>query len=876
MEQDLDDELQAHLEVETARHLRAGLSPDEARRRAIHELGGIEQTREACREVRGVSTAESVIRDLHLATRVFRRESGFSAVIVTTLALGIGATTAVFGVVKAVLITPLPFAAVDRIVLPWRLPPQGIDVGMSQLPWGRTDFLEFAGQTKAFEHVAAFLHGTVNLTAGEDAARLEGTKVSAGFFAALGIEPQLGRVFRADDDRPGSPGVVILSDRVWRERFAADPGIVGRALKLNGESHEVIGVMPPGFTFPFAAGMPDGFAYPGETELWVPLALSTAPPVRGEPSELAVVGRLRTGISYDGAQAELDMFARQLERRNPRAAGWFNTRVTPLTEQVAGAMRRPLWLLFAAVGVVLLVTCANIANLLLTRSVRKGAELALRSALGAGRGRLIQQLLAESVLLATAGGVLGVAVAYACVAVVKTLGPASVPRLLDTVVDPAVLAAAALITLASGLIFGIAPAMVAVREQPASSVPTAIGGTGGGRQGARLRNGLLVAEVALAVVLVAASALLATTFAHLIREDGGFTADRVLTFELTLPLARYPDRDRMVAYYQRVIDALHEVTAVEDAGLGETIPLDGNGESTGLRLPDLKLAEGELPPYANYTVVSPGYFAALGTPIRKGRSFLSTDGADSVPVVIVNEAFARTYWPDHDPIGKRVGVPIESHDMIVVGVAADVKHVTLRDKVSPEVYVPFTQKPWPSMQTMHFAVRTRAEPTAMAGSIRAALRQIDPEVPLARVMSLSTIVAASLAQSRFAMVLVGGFGALTLLLAALGLYGTVAYTVAARTAEIGIRVALGASRTKILRIAVGACVRLTLIGIVAGAGLSFAVLGVMSRFLYGVQPNDPTTLASVALALLVVSAVACMIPARRALRVDPVEAIRTA
>lgn len=874
MERELDDELVAHLEAETSRHIQAGWPPDEARRRAVLEFGGVEQAREACRDARGVAALETVIRDIRYACRVLRREPGFSATVIMTLALGIGATTAVFGVVNAVLLAPLPFPVPERIVFPWRIAPPGMDLGMAELPWGRPDFLAFAGRTQTLEHIGAFLRETMNLTGAGEATRLEAVKVSAGFLPALGVEPQRGRHFRPDEDRQGSARTILLSDRIWRERFSADAGVLGRTLILNGEPHTVIGIMPAGFTFPSAAGMPSGFSLPRETEVWVPLALSTAPPVRGEPAELAVIGRLRAGVTSGQAQAELDLFARQMERLNPRATGWYNTRVTSMTAQIAGGMRRPLWLLLAAVGVVLVVTCSNIANLLLTRSVARAGELSLRSALGAGRGRLLQQLLTESLVLAMAGGVLGVAVAYVAVTLVKAFGPSSIPRLSEAAVNPEVLGAATLVTLVSALLFGGVPAIVAVRDEPPASQRGAGSPSASTRTSVWVRGTLLVAEVALAVVLVTASSLLTTTFAHLAGEDGGFNADRVLTFELTLPSAQYPARDQMVAYYQRVIEALRRTPGVEQAGLGEILPLDGNGESTGLRVPDLRIAEGDPPPMANYTIVSEGYFAALGTPIRRGRPFTQDDRADSLPAVIVNEAFARTYWPGQDPIGKRVGVPIDSHDMTVVGVVADIKHVSMRDKVSPEVYVPFTQKPWPSMQTMHFAVRANMAPVALVANVREAVAGVDAQVPLARVAALERIVDHSLAQPRFAMLLVGGFGALTVLLSALGLYGTVAYTVAGRAPEIGVRLALGASPRSILRLALGRCLRLTAIGLVSGLGMAVGLLGILSRFLYGVEPTDPSILFGVAALLFVVSVVACYLPARRALRIDPLQAIR--
>jgi predicted permease len=871
---ELDEELHAHIDAQALKYERVGFSREEARRLANIEFGGLEQIRADCRDARGVTLVETVAHDLRYAWRVLRKDASFTVIAALTLALGIGASTTVFSVVNAILLKPLPYPDVDRVVFPWRVPPPSFNVGADEIPWGRVDFLAFAGDTRAFESIGAFLGEAFNLTGAGEAARFDGARVSEGFFPSLGVAPQLGRMFRAEEDRPGHELEVILSDRLWRERFNADPTVVGRTSNLNGSPYTIVGVMPPGFAFPHSAGMPGSFTLPRQTLLWAPLALSRGGRVRGEPSELAVLGRLAPGFTRDGAQAELDLFARRMDREFPQGKGWFNSRVTPMTRQLAGETRRPLLLLLGAVAVLLLIACSNVANLLLTRSIARTREFTVRAALGAGRTRLIRQLTTESLLLAAVGGLGGLAVAYAGVVFARAFGPSNVPRLAEVRIDPSVLLFAMAVSLLSGILFGLAPAWAAARGQLVSSLKDGGLRAGQGARGSRLRSALLVIQVSLALVLVIASGLLVRTFAHLVSADGGFNPDRVLTFELTLPPSSYASLDRIVAVYRTVLQKLDSLPGVESAGIGETVPMGGAGESTGLRIPDRADARELTPPFANYTIVSPRYLPAVGTPILRGRDFLETDSADAPPVAIVNAAMARKYWPGQDVIGKEVGLPIKSFNMTVVGLVADVKHLSLREEPGPEIYVPYTQKPWPSMLTMHVAVRTKAAPTAMIDSIRAAIRTVDPDLPIASVSTLETIVDDAMAQPRFSMLLVGGFGALALVLACVGLYGAVSYSVTSRTQEIGVRLALGAPRRRVFALVLSQCVRLTSLGIAIGIAMALVVLKAMTGFLYGIEATDPATFASLSVLLLAVAMLACYVPARRAARVDPIVAMR--
>jgi predicted permease len=871
---DLDEELRAHLDFQIRKHQDAGLSPDEAARRARLEFGGLERIRDDCRDARGVTLIDTTLRDLRYAVRGLRKDASFTAIAVLTLALGIGASTTVFSVVNAVLLRPLPYPGVERLVFPWRIPPPSANVGFSEIPWGRVEFLTFADQTQAFEQLGAFLAAAFNLTGTGEPARFDGARVSAGFLPALGVSPQLGRLFRPEEDQPGHELEVILGDRLWRDRFGADPAVVGRTVNLNGAAHTIVGVMPPDFAFPQSAGMPGSFTLPRRTTLWVPLALSRGPRLRGEPSELAVIGRLKPGATGDRAQAELDLFASRMERELPQGKGWFNSRVTPMTRQLAGETRRPLLLLFGAVAVVLLIACANVANLLLTRSIARTREFTVRAALGAARSRLVRQLLTESLLLAGLGGTAGIAMAVSGVAFARAFGPATIPRLADTRIDPFVLLFAVGASLITGVLFGLAPAWSAARDQLLPSLKDGGQRSGQGVRGSRLRSGLLVTEVALALLLTIASGLLVRTFTHLVAVDPGFNPDHVLTFELTLPSSAYTDLERIVRTYGAALQTLRAVPGVESVGIGETVPMGGAGESTGLRIPERPATADLAPPYANYTILSPGYLRAVGTPVLQGRDFLETDTGDTMPVAIVNAAMAKTYWPGQDVLGKQVGRPILPFNMTIVGLVADVKHLSIREQPGPEIYVPYTQKPWPSMLTMHVAVRTKAAPGSMTEAVRAAVRTVDPELPIASVATLNAIVDDAMSQPRFSMLLVSGFGVVALLLACVGLYGAVSYSVTSRTQEIGIRLALGAPRRRVFALVLSQCVRITGLGIAAGVTLALVVLRAIAGYLYGVEATDPATFAALSLLLFAVAVLAGYVPARRAARVDPLTAIR--
>jgi putative ABC transport system permease protein len=644
---------------------------------------------------------------------------------------------------------------------------------------------------------------------------------------------------------------------------------------LNGEEYTITGVMPAGFSFPRKEEMPGSFEFPREAALWVPLALPAARVHADDPDELAVIGRWNPGVTIEQAQAEMNVFAKRQESAIPRGKGWFNSRVTPLARQVAGDTRRPLLLLLAAIGVVLLIACANVANLLLLRSVGRQKEYTLRAALGAGRSRLVRLILTESIVLAFTGGALGILLGQAGIYFVKSFGPSNLPRLHEITLDARVLLFTLAVTLITGILFGLAPALGAAGENLVESLKEGGQRSGSHHAAGKIRNALLVSQVALALVLVIAASLLVRTFVHLLSVDPGFNPTRVLTFEVSLPGRKYTDTDHIVALYHNALNRLRIVPGVEAAGLVRTVPIGGAADSTGIRIPGRVFVSDKEHPYAEYTMVSPGYFSAVGTPLLRGRDFLENDTADSVPVTIISSAMAKKYWPGEDPIGKQVGPGSPRYPVAaIVGIAADVKHLSVREDPGPEMYVLYNQKPWPSLLTMQFALRTKADPASVTASAGKAIYSLDADLPIAKVATLETLLDASMTQSRFTMLTLGTFGILALMLASVGIYGVISYSVAQRTREFGIRLALGAQPRIMFGMILGQGIRIAGLGIILGLLGAAAITRVMASLLFGVQPADPLTFVAVPLLLIGVALAACYVPARHAMRVDPMVALR--
>jgi len=874
-ERELSAELESHLALHIEDNLRAGMTAGEARRRALMKLGGLEQAKEMYRGRRGIPFLESLWQDTRYGLRGLRKSPGFATVAVLTLAFGIGASTAVFSLVNTVLLKPMPFPQAGRIVFPWRHVPPGLNLGFDEGPWGRVEFLFFSRKSETFADLGAFESDSFNLTGSGLPVRLNGLRASAGFFPALGVSAELGRTFTREEDHPGHEHEVILGDALWRERFAADPGILGRVLELNSAPYTVIGVMPRGFAFPRGNQMPASFTFAPNVELWVPLALNRGPLIPAEPDELAVVGRLKTGVTIAQARAEMTLLGQRFAGQYGLPSRFFRYQVVPLARQVAGDAGRPLLLILGAVGVVLVISCSNVASLLLTRSIGRKRELTLRAALGAGHWRLLRQLLTESLVLAGIGGVVGILLAQGGIHFVKIFGPPSIPRLSQVNLDWHVIFFGLGVTLLTGFFLGLMPAMVARTENLVEPLQSGGQRSGSTPAGERARNSLLVSQIALALVLVIAAGLFIRTFRQLLAVNPGFRPAHVLTFELSLPASKYPDQVHIVSFYQEALRRLRGLPGVRSAGVTEVVPLGGATESTSIRIPGRPQTSSLDIPVADYTVVSPGYFSAVGTPILRGRPFLESDTADSAPVTVISNAMARKFWPGQDPLGKQVGPRSHLYPLAtIVGIAADVKRISLRGAPPPEMYVPYAQKIWPSLQTMDIVLRTTQNPVSAVAGASEAIQSIDPDLPLASIKPLTDVVADSMTRPRFSMLLLAAFGALALLLATVGMYGVVSYSVAQRTREIGIRLTFGAQRRDILRLVLGQGARLAALGIAIGLGASFGVTRWMRNLLYGVRPTDPLTFVAVSLLLLGVALLACYIPARRAMRVDPATVLR--
>lgn len=812
--------------------------------------------------------------DIKYASRVYRKGIGFTIIAVLTLALGIGASTAVFVVVDAILLKPLPYPDSERIVISLRQTPPGLNLGYNEIPWGLRSFRLMAQDSKSLQHVGAFKSDTFNLTGSGDATILQGLRASSELFPALGVNPLLGRLFWAEEDQPGHEHEVLLSYQLWQERFSGRKDVVGRSIDLNGIPYNVIGVMPASFVFPHGEEMPASFDFPRRTELWVPLAAPASLP-EDAPDDLAVVGRLQPGVTVTQAQEEMNVLSTRMDGvMGPK--GWFKSRVTPLLQQVTGDTRPPLLLMLAAVGAVLLIACSNVANLFLARSIERRTEFTLRAAMGAGHGRLVRQLFTESLFVGSLGGLAGVLFAYAIIHFLRIFAPANIPRLQEIGLDVRVVAFGLSVTLISSVLFGLTPIFNLARNKNLAEPLRERGHRSGGSPvGLRARNTLIITEIALALVLVVAAGLLCRTFFHLLSVDGGFNTEGVLTFELSLPTLKYPDVDRIVPAYQRVLQSLSSVSGVESAGIVKTVPLNGATEGSFIRIPGRAVTSQQDRPVANYNIASPGYFHAVGSPLLRGREFIESDKADSMPVVIINSSMAKKFWPNENPIGKQVGLGSPNFPLMsIVGVVVDVKHISLREDTGPEMYVPYTQKPFPSMSMMYVVLRTKTNPASVLSAATGAIHSVDPDLPLAEAITLSTIRDNSMAQPRFSMLLLASFGILALVLACVGMYGVISYSVMQRTSEIGVRMALGAQRGSVFKMIIGQGARLVGPGILIGLLAAFGLTRLMESFLYGVPATDPLTFAGVSLLLALVALLACYLPARRATRVDPMIALR--
>ncbi len=805
-----------------------------------------------------------MLTDLRRAFRALRRAPGFVLLVILPLALGIGATTAIFSAVHGVLLRPLAYRDPERLVTVDHLYPslKGLEAGVSA-----PGFVDYRDRTRSFARAAVEAYWQPNLTGAGEPERLVGSRVSGDYFAALGVGAALGRALRADEDAPGREQVVVLSDGFWRRRFGGDPRALGRTLVLDGRPHEVVGVMPPGFADPFSP----------RVELWRPLALTPEQLAGGRTNEwLTLVARLRPGVDVDAARTELRTLAEQLKRADPASypVDW-SLKVTPLRDKNTGRVRPALLVLLGAVGFVLLIAAANVANLLLARGAGRAREVAVRTALGARRAHVVRQLLAESVLLSSAAGVLGAGLAVAGVRALAALAPAALPAG-SVRVDAPVLGFALAVSVATGLLFGLAPAAQASRFALAAVLREGGRGAVGDRAAHLVRRGLVVAEVALALMLLTGAGLLTRSFARLQGVDPGFDARGVLTLTLALPEAKYATDAQRRAFFDALLPRVAAAPGVRAVGAVSDIPFGPGGGTSSFAVEGYQPPPGQPGPWGDFRVATPGYFEALRIPLRRGRLFAEPDGPGARPVAVVDEELARRYWPGQDPIGKRVAVSASDDGtprwIEVVGVVGHAKQDGLDSDARVQLYLPFAQAA--DRSQLSLAVRGAGDPERLLPLVREAVRAVDRDQPVADARTLAARVDASVGPRRLSATLLGLFAALALVMACLGLYGVMTYMVAQRAREMGVRLALGAARGTVLALVLRQ--GLTLAGVGGAVGLvgALALSRLLRSQLYGVRAADPVTLVAVVALLGGVAFLATLVPARRATRVAPATALR--
>ncbi len=808
----------------------------------------------------------TILQDLKYGLRMLAKNPGFTAVAVLTLALGIGANTAIFSVVNAVLLRPLPYRDANRLVIVWE---QNLPRGWRTNIVSAANFDDWRQQNTVFSDMSAVDPTSFNLTGVGEPMEIDGEHVSANLFTLLGVQPMRGRGFFPADDEASSPPVAIISYGLWQRYYGGDPQVVGRQISLDGHSHTVVGIMPPDFTDAYTT------FFNVRGQVWVP-GLDMRPRGRTDHAYLALA-RLRPGVTLKQAQVEMDTIARRIENQYPENKGW-SVAVVGMHDQIVGLARPVLLVLVAAVGFVLLIACVNHANLLLARAASREREIAVRAALGASSSRMLRQLLTESVLLALFGGGLGVLIAAGGTRALVALSPSALflvaPGLDAAALNSGVLGFALLITVATGFLFGLVPALGMSKPGLTDALKGSGRGSTESARGHRLRGFLVTAEFSLAFVLVIGAGLMIRTLVRITRFNLGFNPHNVLTLRIPLRGPQYQEQRSKSRFFEQLLGRVEALPGVVCASVSRGLPIEGQ---YGM---DFVIEENPKPrpeemPAANYLLVAPRYFRTMGIPLRQGRAFTAADLQDSQRVVIVNEELVRQYWPGQNPLGKRLrtGIDLRLPWLTVVGVAGNVRTEGPDVGFEPELYVPYTQYPW-LLDPRHLVVRTAGEPLAAAQAVRREVMALDAAVPIADVRSLDQIAGEPAAPRQFLMTLLGVFAALALVLAGVGIYGVMAYSVAQRTREFGLRMALGAQRADVFRSVVKQGLFRAGVGLGIGCAAALALVHFMSSLLFQVQPTDPATFAAVALGLFGLALLACYIPARRATKVDPMEALR--
>jgi putative ABC transport system permease protein len=817
----------------------------------------------------------TLIQDLRYGVRMLWKNPGFTLVVVLALALGIGANTAIFSVVNAVLLRPLPFEQPEQLVMVWETHPFGRQLGYEHLPGSTANFIDWQRRSDVFTELAALDSWSAVLTGNNEPERLTGVKASANLFALLRLNPAQGRAFVPDEDRPGNNRVVVVSHGLWQRRFGSDPTLVGKSLTLDGDNYTVIGIMPAQSSFPQNMGLPAYFDFEQKTDLWTPIALTDEQTKNRGSHHIGVVGRLKPGVGIEQAQTQLTNIMRGLEQEYPDDNKEWGAAVVSLHEQVVGKSRGAILILLGAVGFVLLIACANVANLLLARAASRQRELAIRTALGATRVRVVRQLLTESVLLSLLGGVLGVWLAMWGVDLLVALSPGTIPRTAEIGIDNRVLGYTLLISLLTGVVFGLLPALQSSKPELNEMLKEGGRSGSGGPRRERARRLLVISEVALALVLLISAGLLLKSFVRLQNVKPGFAPEGVLTAEIGLPEQKYRDDRQIADFYRQTIARVKTLPGVEAVGAVSHLPLSGAEEIDGFTIEGREPVAAGLVQSADFRIVAPEYFRSMSIPLIRGRHLNEQDRADATPVMIIDETFARRFFPNEDPLGKRIdeqGSRTRHSFFTVVGVVGGVKHDKLNAEARPTMYISYEQSGWLSLT---LTVRTAAgDPNALAGAVRREVLAVDKDQPVTKLAPMTEIFAEAVAPQRFNALLLNLFAAVAMILAIVGIYGVIAYTVAQRSHEMGIRIALGASRRDILRLVVGQAMLTTLFGVSLGLAGAFALTRLMSKLLYEVSATDPAIFAGVALLLALVALFASYIPARRATKVDPMVALR--
>ena len=884
LERDLDDELRAHIEMRMADNVAAGMSPEEARYDAQRRFGNSTLLKEDTRAVDIVGWMETTGQNLRYAGRMLRRSPGFTLVAILTLALGIGANVAIFTVVHGVLLRPLPYSHPEQLVRVYDdlRSSNTHDIGMS-VP----ELWDLRDRSGAFQDISVIYPADANITGGEHPERIELLGTNANYFTMLGVRAQLGRTYTPADAFPGFSEPVVISDAYWHRGFGADPNVLGRKIRVDGDIYTIAGVMPPDFRHP-------GRTLTADVDLWATTGFAAppfpSPVVRSGRLLPGVIGRLKPGMTLPQAQAQLDNFVAQLTRQfpdeYPSAAGW-SLRLVPIQQDIVGNVRAELLVLFAAVAFVLLIACVNLANLLLARSSVRQREIAIRLAIGAGSSRLITQLLTESILLAAISGAAALVTVFWLKDSLLRLAPADLPRLSEITLSPGVLLFAFFLSVLTGVIFGLVPALQATRASHVTALREGTRGSGSSKNQLKSSRFLVASEIALSLILLIGAGLLFRSFWHLLEVRPGFEPHHLVTAKLWLAVPNDPKEDpyftpqKRAAFHQEILRRISAIPGVEQAALGSaaSLPMDGQRNQFSFVIEN-RPVESERAPVAEICAVTPAYFSVLKTPLISGRFFADSDDTQARQVILIDETLARRYWPDSSPVGQRIrpNTPnirnqnaAQTRWLTIVGVVANIKSDGFDAASAPHIYTPVFQ--FPPYASVVF-LRTTSDPGSIGEIVRAEVQRVDPGIPVFSVRTMSSVLSASLAERRFALELLGIFAGVALLLASIGIYGVMAYTFSQRTNEIGIRVAMGAQRADILKMALTEGLITIAFGVGAGLFGSLALTRFLQSMLFSVTATDPLTFATIAALLAAVTLLACLVPAHRATRVDPLIALR--